>query len=67
MQAIPTYSMSVFQLPATLCKELQGLMQRFLWGYMAKEANVHWMSWEKMERSKSIGGLGFRDLIMFKG
>jgi hypothetical protein len=65
VQAIPTYNMSVFQLPATLCKELEGLMQRFWWGHMAKEANVHWMSWEKMGRSKSIGGLGFRDLIMF--
>lgn len=65
VQAISTYSMSVFQVPTTLCKELEGLMQRFLWGHMAKEANVHWMSWEKMERSKSIGGLGFRDLIMF--
>jgi hypothetical protein len=26
VQAIPTYSMSVFQLPATLCKEFEGLM-----------------------------------------
>jgi hypothetical protein len=26
VQAIPTYNMSVFQLPATLCKELEGLM-----------------------------------------
>jgi hypothetical protein len=44
VQAIPTYSMSVFQLPATLCKELEGLMQRFWWGHMAKETSVHWMS-----------------------
>jgi hypothetical protein len=64
VQAIPTYSMSVFQLPATLCKELEGLMQHFWWRHMAKEANVHWMR-KKMGRSKSIGGLGFRDLIMF--
>jgi len=47
VQAIPTYSMSVFQLPTTLCKDLQGLMQRFWWGHMVKEVNVHWMSWEK--------------------
>lgn len=32
---------------------------------MAKEANIHWMSWEKMGRSKSIGGLDFWDLNMF--
>jgi hypothetical protein len=29
VQAIPTYSMSVFLLPISLCKELNVLMQRF--------------------------------------
>jgi hypothetical protein len=43
VQAIPTYSMSVFLLPATLCREPQGMMQHFWWGHMAKESNVHWM------------------------
>jgi hypothetical protein len=28
-QAMPTYCMSVFLLPKTLCKEIQGMMQRF--------------------------------------
>jgi hypothetical protein len=32
VQAIPTYSMSVFLLPNTLCKKLNWLMQRFWWG-----------------------------------
>jgi hypothetical protein len=65
LQAIPTYIMCVFLLPVSLCKELQGMMQRFWWGHMAKESNVHWMSWERMGRSKMMGGLGFRDLLMF--
>jgi hypothetical protein len=29
VQAIPTYSMSVFLLPVSFCRELQGIMQRF--------------------------------------
>jgi hypothetical protein len=41
------------------------MMQRFWWGHMAKESKVHWMSWEKMGRSKAIKELGFRGLIMF--
>jgi hypothetical protein len=32
---------------------------------MSKESKIHWMSWEKLGRSKSTGGLGFRDLLMF--
>jgi hypothetical protein len=59
VQAIPTYSMSVFQLPATLCKELEGLMQHFWWRHMAKEANVHWMSWKKNGKIQIYWGAWF--------
>jgi len=59
VQAIPTYSMSVFLLRATLCRDLQSMMQQFWWGHMAKETNVHWMSWEKMGKSKAVGGWDF--------
>jgi hypothetical protein len=65
VQAIPTYSMSVFLLPNSLCKELNGLMQRFWWGHKENNSKIHWMSWEKMGVSKEQGRLGFRDLIMF--
>jgi hypothetical protein len=57
--------MSVFQLPVVLCKELNGLMQRFWWGHKENTSKIHWMKWEKMGLSKSKGGMGFRDLAMF--
>jgi hypothetical protein len=57
--------MGVFQLPVALCKELTKLMHNFLWTHMANRYQIYWMSWEKMGRSKSIGGLGFRDLTLF--
>jgi len=59
------YAMCVFQLPISLCKELNSLMQNFWWNHMTKNSKTHWMSWDKMGRSKSVGGLGFRDLVMF--
>ena len=65
IQAIPIYSISVFLLPNSLCKELNGLMQRFWWGHKENNSKIHWMSWEKMGVSKGQGGLGFRDLSMF--
>jgi hypothetical protein len=65
VQAIPTYSMSVFLLPVCLCKDLNHLMQAFWWGNLCKVSKIHWMSWTRMGRAKSAGGLGFRDLILF--
>jgi hypothetical protein len=38
---------------------------RFWWAQHDKENKVHWLSWEKLTRSKRDGGLGFRDLYGF--
>jgi hypothetical protein len=65
VQVILTYCMSVFQLPKGLCKEINGMMQRFWWGHKENTSRIAWMSWERMGRAKSCGGLGFRDLVAF--
>jgi ribonuclease HI len=65
VQAIPTYTMSVFQLPKTLCTEINSMMSKFWWGHKGNDKRIAWMSWSKMGRGKSSGGLGFRDLEMF--
>jgi hypothetical protein len=57
VQAIPTYSMSVFLLPVSLCKELNRMMQEFWWGRMSNKSKIHWMSWEKIGLAKSMGGM----------
>jgi len=64
-QAIPTYCMGVFQLPQSLCKKINGMMHSFWWSHMTTSSKIHWMSWEKMGKSKSVGGLDFRDLVLF--
>jgi hypothetical protein len=65
VHAIPTYTMSVFQLPKTLCKDINSLMSKFWWGSKLEDNKAVWMSWSKMGRTKERGGLGFRDLEWF--
>uniref|UniRef100_A0A2N9GJZ4 RNase H type-1 domain-containing protein n=1 Tax=Fagus sylvatica TaxID=28930 RepID=A0A2N9GJZ4_FAGSY len=65
VQAIPAYSMSCFKLPSTLCNDLEKYMRNFWWGHHEKKQKIHWLSWERLCKSKSEGGLGFRDLQKF--
>jgi len=65
VQAIPAYCMSVFQLPKSLCSQIDTLMNRFWWGHNSATKGVHWMSWTRLGLPKQRGGLGFRDLEVF--
>lgn len=65
-QAVPSYAMSCFLLPKSLCKELEKMMNSYWWG--SKEVNkkgIKWLSWTNMSMVKGAGGLGFRDLYGF--
>nr|XP_023912601.1 uncharacterized protein LOC112024185 [Quercus suber] len=64
-QTVPTYTMSCFQLPKTLCQDLESLMRSFWWGQKDKENKIAWVSWRKMCRSKLHGGMGFRNIQAF--
>uniref|UniRef100_A0A0A8ZJY0 Reverse transcriptase zinc-binding domain-containing protein n=1 Tax=Arundo donax TaxID=35708 RepID=A0A0A8ZJY0_ARUDO len=63
-QAIPTYAMSCFDLTKGLCDDLSMMIGRWWWSHQDKE-KIHWLSWEKLTRSKKKGGLGFWDLHLF--
>jgi hypothetical protein len=65
VQAIPTYTMSVFQLPKTLCKDINAMMAKFWWGHKQNDKRIAWMSWSKLGRAKEWGGMGYRDLEWF--
>lgn len=32
---------------------------------MGIEGKIYWIRWEKLTKSKLIGGMGFKDLIIF--
>lgn len=61
-QATPTYTMSCFWLPDSLCKELNSMVSGFWWGQRNKERKMVWVAWEKMCTLKAEGGMGFKDI-----
>ena len=64
-QSIPTYTMSVFQLPMKLCDELNSMCARFWWGQVGDERKIHWKRWDKLSIPKEGGWYGFSGLERF--
>ena len=64
-QAIPTYSMSYFKIPNSLCDELTSLIRNFWWGQKKDECKMAWISWDKLCTPKSQRGMGFKQLKQF--
>jgi hypothetical protein len=44
VQAISTYNMNVFLFPTAICKDMNRMMQDFLWEHMSNNSRIHWMS-----------------------
>ena len=41
VQAIPTYMMSFFMLPRSLCHEIEVLIRKFWWGRRGDQRKIH--------------------------
>lgn len=65
IQAIPTYTMSCFKLPISLCNEINMLCAKFWWGSSSDKRKIHWSKWKVLCKAKDFGGLGFRDIHLF--
>ena len=65
LQVVPSYLISIFQLPICLCNELKSLLLNFWWGGGQGERKIAWRSWAKVCLPKGMGGLGFKDLYLF--
>ncbi|CAA7014099.1 unnamed protein product [Microthlaspi erraticum] len=65
LAAIPTYTMSCFKLPLSLCKRIQSALTRFWWDEQVGEKKMCSVAWRKLTKSKRDGGLGFRDVQTF--
>ena len=64
-QAIPTYSMSLFKIPKTICDNINSILSKYWWGKTKEERKIHWINWQKLCAHKKNGGMGFRDVSAF--
>ncbi|XP_070660612.1 uncharacterized protein [Malus domestica] len=60
-----TKGTKTFLLPKMFYDELNQMVTRFWWGKEVGKRRIHWVSWKKMCKPKSEGGLGFKDLYAF--
>ena len=65
VQAIPTFAMSCFKLPVTLCNDIEQLIRKFWWGHRGNQRNIHWSKWSMLCLPKALGGMGFKELQKF--
>ena len=48
-----------------LCNEIEAMIKKFWWGQRGDQRKIHWIKWDKLTKSKNVGGMGFRDLAKF--
>ncbi|XP_073309898.1 uncharacterized protein [Primulina huaijiensis] len=65
LQSIPTYALSCFRIPKSVCEEIERECSNFWWGVDVGKKRLHWKSWPALCKPKCMGGLGFRQLETF--
>ena len=65
LAALPTYTMTCFKLPLSVCKQIQSVLTRFWCDAKPEIRKLCWVSWTRLTRPKSVGGLGFREIEQF--
>ena len=62
LTSLPTYSMSTFKIPSSLCRRIQSILTTFWWDSSPDKRKIAWVAWSVMVRPKCLGGLGFKNI-----
>ncbi|WMV30346.1 hypothetical protein MTR67_023731 [Solanum verrucosum] len=64
LDAMPTYMMSVFPMPANVIDRMDAIRRNFSWqgNYDPNEHKYHLLKWDEVIQSKKVGALGIRNL-----
>ena len=62
LTSLPTYSMSTFKIPSSLCRRIQSILTRFWWDSSPDKRKIAWVAWSVMACPKCLGGLGFKNI-----
>jgi len=65
LTAVPLYYLSLFRAPELVCKNINRIQSRFLWGWGKEKKPISWVSWKNVCKSKQEGGLGMIDVRDF--
>ena len=65
LTAIPSYTMTSFEIPVSLCRRIQSVLTRFWWDGSEEQKKLCWVVWDKLTKHKAEGGLGLRDIQLF--
>ncbi|WMV41831.1 hypothetical protein MTR67_035216 [Solanum verrucosum] len=62
LDALPTYMMSLFPIPAGVIKRLDRIKRNFLWHGDKEKKGYHLLKWNSVICAKKWGGLGIKNL-----
>lgn len=60
-----SHAMSCFKIPQSVCANIKSKLTRFWWDSEPGKRKISWISWDKMAKPKSKGGLGFKEITSF--
>jgi hypothetical protein len=61
-QALPTYNMGLFKMPAGFHDDYMKMIRQFFWGEDQEKRKVHWAAWDVLVKPQRYGRHGFSGL-----
>ena len=63
LNSLPTYFMSLYMAPVSICSKLESMRNNFFIGGERVAKKMSWVSWNKYLASKNSGGLGIGNIF----